>query len=75
MAADSLLVDPERAMVYERATGILVRARLDDRFGNWDIAQLDRASLLAWLQSRGGENAWAENTVLVLLGHEQETQP
>jgi hypothetical protein len=50
-------------------TGVLVRARLpDDSWGNADIAELDRISLLRWLRSRGGENLWAENTVMALMG-------
>jgi hypothetical protein len=50
-------------------TGILVRARMsDDTWGNADIAELDRISLMRWLRSRGGTNLWAENTVLQLLG-------
>lgn len=53
-------------------TGIFVRAiGQDGRWGSFDIAELDRDSLHQWLRSRGGENLWAENCVLILLGHEQ----
>ena len=51
-------------------TGIYVRARSQSgRIVDADIAQLEGPSLLRWLRSRGGENAWAENTVGQLLGH------
>lgn len=51
-------------------TGIHVRARLRGEFAVFDISHLTRSSLYQWLRSRGGSNLWAENTVLVLLGHE-----
>lgn len=66
-----LTADPEREGC-EGLTGILVRAK--DSSGKWgslDIAELDRASLHAWLRSRGGKNLYAENCVLALLGWEQ----
>lgn len=44
-------------------------AKLDDKWGNFDIADLTKESLLEWLRSRGGENKWAEDTVGILLGH------
>jgi len=51
-------------------TGIYVRAQNEaGTFSAFDIVRLDRVSLLAWLRSRGGENIWAENVVLQLLGH------
>jgi hypothetical protein len=62
-------IDPAR-LSSEPETGIFVRAQ-DDK-GHWlsvDIAHLDKASLLEWLQSRGGNNPLAENTVCILLGH------
>lgn len=52
-------------------TRIFLRARTDA--GHWvscDIGELDRDSLHRWLRSRGGKNLYAENVVLVLLGHE-----
>lgn len=58
-------------VITKPETGIYVRAQTST--GAWvsaDIAHLDRASLMAWLRSRGGDNPWAENTVAVLLGHE-----
>ena len=67
-----LIVDVERHtenMKREVRTGVLVRAKMDDRFINADIADLDKASLLTWLKSRGGDNRWAEDTVGILLGH------
>jgi hypothetical protein len=69
VSVQELKIDRERKDITE--TGIYVRA-LDQegRWGSHDIAQLDRESLLAWLRSRGGDNLWAENCVLLLLGHE-----
>lgn len=63
-----LIVDPARRGV-EEPTGILVRARHDDRWVNADIAELDETSLTRWLKSRGGDNPWAEQVVRILLGH------
>jgi hypothetical protein len=67
-----LLVDEKRArnnILIE--TGIYVRAKYPST-GRWDsvdIASLDKASLLNWLKSRGGDNKLAENVVGILLGH------
>ena len=64
-------IDPLRCRFPE--TGIYVRAQ-DDKghWGSFDIAYLDRPSLMMWLRSRGGDNPWAENTVAALLGHDTE---
>jgi hypothetical protein len=51
------------------STGIYVRAIVDGKPQSVDIACLDADSLLGWLRSRGGNNAWAEHVVLMLLGH------
>lgn len=61
--------DPDRAIRAD-TTGIYVRAKREDGWDSVDIAELDAASLLAWLRSRGGENPWAESVVATLLGHE-----
>ena len=62
-------VDPRR--IDYPGTGIYVRARHPDTgWESVDISWLDRDSLRRWLTSRGGDNPWAENTVLILLGHE-----
>lgn len=61
-------VDPDR-LVTEPETGIFVRVEYNEAWMSIDIAHLDRASLMTWLRSRGGDNPWAENTVAVLLGH------
>lgn len=58
----------------ECETGILVRASLTKADGtakwdSFDIYYLEKASLLTWLKSRGGENKWAEDVVGILLGH------
>lgn len=68
----NLVIDPERWRKYgtENVTGIYVSAKSHD--GDWlsaDIAVLDKPSLLRWLKSRGGDNAWAEDVVGILLGH------
>lgn len=68
-----LCIDPTRRIEVGEATGIFVRARdMEGHFGSFDIYELDRDSLVAWLRSRGGENKWAENTVLLLLGWDHE---
>lgn len=54
---------------YQEMTLIPVRARGPHGIETFDIAELTRDSLLAWLRSRGGANEWAENVILVLLGH------
>lgn len=61
-------IDPTRTDLPE--TGIYVRAlNVEGRWDNIDLAHLDKESVLEFLQSRGGDNQWAENTVGVLLGH------
>ena len=72
-----LKVDQDRCS-KSLATGIYVRSRnpgLDDKWGSYDISELDRESLKTWLRSRGGENAWAENVVGMLLDHEGPLWP
>jgi hypothetical protein len=69
---DDLHIDPERAVMADNLprTGAFVRAK--DQTGKHqsvDITLLNKASLLALLRSRGGQNEWAENTVGLLLGH------
>lgn len=66
-----LRVDPSRADAYEGYTGIFVRALgVDEKWGNADIAQLNRISLIAWLRKNGEkESSLAERIVLHLLGH------
>lgn len=64
-----LRVDPFREG-WDNSAGILVRAQAPS--GAWisaDITELDAASLLTWLKSRGGDNPWAEDIVGILLGH------
>ncbi len=66
-----LKVDPDRLsnLVSEPGTGIWIRALHYDRWDKYDIAALDKESLLVWLRSRGGNNPMAENMVGHLLGH------
>jgi len=67
-AEESYKTDPARVGL-SNATGIYVRALDQDKPESVDIAQLNKESLLRWLRSRGGRNEWAENVVLILLGH------
>jgi hypothetical protein len=62
-------VDPNRSETFFD-TGIFVRAKNGTKWDSYDIAQLERESLHAWLRSRDGKNLWAENVVLLLLGYE-----
>jgi hypothetical protein len=65
--------NPEIRDGYE--TGIFVRAKLPNgKIDAVDIAFLDKDSLLKWLRSRGGHNEFAEEVVLVLLGHLDELE-
>lgn len=67
-----LKVDPARHKELHKdspGTGLYVRATLDDKWVSADILTLDKASLLAWLKSRGESNKWAEDVVGILLGH------
>ena len=53
-------------------TGIFIRAKVEEKWGAVDIADLripDR-EILEWLRSRGGKNVWAENCILLLLGRQ-----
>lgn len=69
VVVQELTVDPKRNEKFADATGIYVRAKFEEVWGNYDIAQLDTASLRAWLRSRGGKNHWAESTLGTLLAH------
>ena len=61
--------DPKRIGRNQDMTRIYVRAKGPQGYDIFDIGELRRDSLMAWLRSRGGGNTWAENVVLVLLGH------
>lgn len=50
-------------------TGIYTRCQINGKFKNVDIAQLSKENLMSFLRCRGGENEYAENAVLCLLGH------
>lgn len=63
-----LTVDPERTDL-SNASGIYVRATLNGKWGAHDIAELDKASLLRFLRSRGGDNRFAEDCCGIVLGH------
>lgn len=54
-------------------TGIYIRAiGADGRWGTYDIAQLDRDSLVEFVRSRGAVTTWALHIVLILLGHDRD---
>lgn len=61
-----LNVDPLR---LGKRTGILVRAKGPNGHGRYDVAELDKASLLRWLQSRGPANEWREDIIGICMGH------
>jgi hypothetical protein len=85
---ETLQVDAERvAMFWEESeekpsepnetphiTGYYVRAQFNGKWGSHDIAVLTRASLFAWLRSRGGANQWAEAVVFGLLRYPPEIE-
>src|SRR5258707_4637287 len=67
---DDLHIDPQRADMADNfpRTGIFVRAKdHTEKHQRVHIALLNKASLLAMLPSRGGPNAWAADTVGLLL--------
>ena len=52
-------------------TAIFVRAVYPGgKVDNADIWLLDRKSFFVWLRSRGGDNLWAENVLMLVFGHE-----
>ena len=61
--------DPERSQCND-STGIYIRAKKDGEWQSIDIAELDRESLLLWIDA-GGEG-FAHRVVLAMLGHLQE---
>ncbi len=62
-------IDPERGAATP--TGIMVRACevIDGckAWGSHDIAYLTRDSVLEFLRSRGGQNEWMENVILLVM--------
>lgn len=68
----TLTIDPARTEDNGyHDTGIYIRAKhpSTDRWGSYDIVNLTKESLLAWLRGHGGDNPVAENTVGILLGY------
>lgn len=62
-----LRADPERSHLH-RATGIFVRAiGADERPGNYDLAELDRASVIQFLEGR--DAAYVKDCLGIVLGH------
>lgn len=69
MTAIELQTDPERVGRCHGVTGIYIRARAGDgKYGSYDIAELHRDSLIAWLFN---EPARAAQVVLISLEHAQ----
>ena len=64
-----LTVDPKRMQFI---CGIPIRAKLGDKWGAYDLAQLDRLSLIHWLN---GHPLLAINTVLALFDHDHIDSP
>jgi hypothetical protein len=69
-----LNIDPKRLRMWRFEVPEIVVGALDEKGRHLavDITCLDRESLLRWLRRRGGNNLRAENTVLLLLGHQVE---
>jgi len=61
----------ETLVIESDRTGLPIRAKFEphDRVYTTDIYLLTKESLLEWLKSRDGDNAWAEDVVGILLGH------
>jgi len=57
-------VDPKRVRLPE--TGIYVRALMNDKWGSYDIAHLEKDSLKTWLLR---DSNTAAQVVMSLLGH------
>lgn len=57
----------------DNGTGIFIRVEIDGKWESADIAdeRIPDETILTWLRSRGGNNIWAENCVLLLLGRKQ----
>jgi hypothetical protein len=66
-----LIADPHRSHLAN-ATGIYVRALDGQRWESLDIAQLDRASLIQFIESRGPVTPWARDIILIMLAHDRE---
>lgn len=66
-------VDPKRlTAIPHTKTGIYIRSTLEGKWGAHDLMHLDRDSVLEWLRDAAHtESSRAEETVLVLLGHDQ----
>lgn len=65
-----LRVDPLREKARHGTTGCYIRAvNGEGVVADYDIAELDKVSLLRFLRTGGQKNELAENTVGMLLGH------
>jgi hypothetical protein len=68
---DDLMVDPARTD-FDESTGIYVRARCDRRIDSWDIACLEKLSLLQWMQENFPTREKLELFVLRMLRHDTD---
>lgn len=66
-----LKIDPQRQRTAEESlTGIFVRAQdSEGKWGNADIAELDRPSYEEFCKSRGEVSQWAMSILFHLMGH------
>lgn len=63
---------PDRQGTLHEATGLYVRAQgQDGRWDTYDMAELDRDSLVEFIRSRGEVSTWAVHITLILLGHDR----
>lgn len=64
-----LEVDKNRAE-YFGITGVYIRAKVNDKWGNYDVAQLTKESFLHLIRDRN----WAEEMLLILLDYPRNNQ-
>lgn len=70
---DHTMAEREGNQPWDGLTGIYTRAiGQDGRWGSYDIAELDRDSLVRFIRSRGEVSAWAVHIILIMLGHDRE---
>lgn len=69
-----LLVSEDRVLT-EVVTNVYVRATHREKWGSYDISQLDNESLLRWLRAQDGDNPRAEDLVGVLINGERLHEP
>jgi hypothetical protein len=60
--------DPDEAGVF---SGIFCRAKLNGKWGSYDIVTLDKDSFTRFLLSRGPVSDWATSIAVALAGFER----